>query len=59
MRLLVWLIEGVLGLCLWAGLLYVVWTERGQPAQYDCALASFHPDFPAKVKQACRMERTP
>jgi len=21
---------------------------------YDCSMAEFHPDYPAKVKQACR-----
>lgn len=24
---------------------------------YDCALASFHPDYPTKVREACRRMR--
>lgn len=24
---------------------------------YDCSLASFHPDYPTKVREACRRQR--
>ena len=29
----------------------------GANHSYDCALASFHPDYPAAVRDACRGQR--
>lgn len=43
----------VLALALAWGAVVVV---AGQPKQkvYDCTVAEFHPDYPPKVKEACR-----
>jgi hypothetical protein len=46
----------VLGLALLMFGLIIVYapTER----LYDCSLAEFHPDYPAKVKEECRKMRS-
>lgn len=43
----------VLALAVFWGVVVVV---AGQPKQkaYDCTVAEFHPDYPPKVKEACR-----
>ena len=46
------LILGTIGIILYSGLLFAVY--KASPAKYDCSLASFHPDYPAKVRKACR-----
>jgi len=32
----------------------VVFSAQPQQKVYDCTVAEFHPDYPPKVRQACR-----
>jgi hypothetical protein len=34
----------------------LVWLGAGSVRGYDCALASFHPDYPQAVREACRRQ---
>lgn len=47
---------GTLGVALYGMILFLLWNLSGPP-KYDCSLASIHPDYPAKVRKACREAR--
>jgi hypothetical protein len=46
----------VLGLALSMFGLIIVYAPKEK--LYDCSLAEFHPDYPAKVKEECRKMRS-
>lgn len=52
------LIHSLIGVATWVMLAltsYIAFNPA--PARYDCSLASFHPDYPAKVRNQCREVR--
>ena len=55
---------GTLGVALYGMLLFLLWSVSASikddlrgAIKYDCSLASIHPDYPAKVRKACREAR--
>ena len=51
--------QGILFFCTITGLVFWVVVivnavSADKPVKYDCSLSSFHPDFPAKVREQCR-----
>lgn len=47
------LLLGSLGMLMYGTFIYGLY-KANEPVKYDCSLASFHPDYPAKVRKACR-----
>lgn len=43
----------VLALAVFWGAVVVVFSQPEQKV-YDCTMAEFHPDYPSKVREACR-----
>lgn len=48
------LIQAIIGITAWGVLGFAAYEAMPSAATYDCSLASFHPDYLAKVRKQCR-----